>query len=126
MRKKDTENFYGTASSRRDFMKKAGTAVAGLLVVPYLKPSGIFAYEHKKDSSFLATVAITNTINTPSDSYIYDDAKGGVRQKMQYLFEQLGGVSDLFSKGKKVVMKMNMTGGSGTHYRPEIKRCSYV
>ena len=121
MRKKDTENFYGTNSSRRDFIKKAGTTIAGLLVVPYLKPSGIFAYEHKKDSSFLATVSITNTINTPADSYIYDDVKGGVKQKMQYLFEQLGGVSDLFSKGKKVVMKMNMTGGSGTITDPKLK-----
>ena len=113
MMKKDTDKFHGMNSSRRDFIKKAGTAVAGLFVAPYLKPSGILGYEHKRSSSYLATVAITNTINTPADSYIYDNADGGVLQKVQYLFEQLGGISDLFSNGKKVVIKINLTGGSG-------------
>ena len=113
MEKDDTENFHGMNSSRRDFIKKAGTAVAGLFVAPYLKPSGIFAYDHKKASSYLATVAITNTLNTPSDSYIYD-GDGGVLQKVQDLFKQLGGISDLFSKGKKVAIKINLTGGSGS------------
>ena len=113
MTKKNTDNFHGMNSSRRDFIKKAGTAVAGLFVAPYLKPSGIFAYNHKQASSYLATVAITNTLNTPADSYIYDDAGGGVKQKVQYLFEQLGGISDLFSKGKTVAIKINLTGGSG-------------
>ena len=120
MRKKDTKNLHSMNSSRRDFIKKAGTAVAGLFVAPYLKPSGIFAYEHKKVSSYLATVAITNTINTPADSYIYDDANGGVLQKVQYLFEQLGGISDLFSKGKKVAIKINITGGSEMHTNPKL------
>ena len=113
MGKKDTENLDNVNSSRRDFIKKAGTAVAGLLVVPYLRPSGIFAYNHKQGSSYLAKVAITNTLNTPADSYVYDDANGGVLQKVQYLFEQLGGISDIFSSGKKVVIKLNLTGGSG-------------
>jgi uncharacterized protein (DUF362 family) len=113
MKKRDTENFHGTNSSRRDFIKKAGTAVAGLFVAPYLKPSGILGYDHKKTSSYLATVAITNTLNTPADTYIYDDANGGIIQKVQYLFDQLGGISDLFSKGKKVAVKINLTGGSG-------------
>ncbi len=110
--KKDTDNFHGMNSSRRDFLKKAGTAVAGLLVVPYLKPSGILGYNHKKASSYLATVAITNTTNTPADIYIYDDVSGGVLQKVQYLFDQLGGISDIFSKGEKVAVKINTTGGS--------------
>ena len=114
MKKKYTENLHNVNSSRRDFIKKASTAVAGLMVAPYLKPSGVFAYNHEKNASYLATVAITNTINTPADSYIYDDASGGIKQKVQYLIEQLGGVSDLFSNGKKVVMKLNMTGGSGS------------
>ncbi|MGA9291541.1 MAG: DUF362 domain-containing protein [Ignavibacteriaceae bacterium] len=113
MIKKDTDKFHGMNSSRRDFIKKTGTAVAGLFVAPYLKPSGVFGYNHNQGSSYLATVAITNTINTPADSYIYDDADGGVLQKVQYLFEQLGGISDIFSKGKKVVIKINLTGGSG-------------
>ena len=120
MGKKDTENFDNVNSSRRDFIKKAGTAVAGLLVVPYLRPSGIFAYNYKQNSSYLATVAITNTINTPADSYTYDDVNGGVLQKVQYLFEQLGGISDIFSSGKKVVIKINLTGGSGNATNPKL------
>lgn len=120
MGKKKTENFQEMNSSRRNFIKKASTAVAGLIVAPYLKPSGIFAYNHKEASDYLATVAITNTINTPADSYIYDNADGGVLQKVQYLFDQLGGISDLFSKGKKVVIKINTTGGSGNATNPKL------
>lgn len=120
MKKYDIDKYQVNNSSRRDFVKKAGTAVAGLFVAPYLMPSGVFAYQHKKDSSYLATVAITNTTNTPADSYIYDDPGGGVIQKVQYLFEQLGGISDLFSNGKKVVIKINLTGGSGNAFNPKL------
>jgi uncharacterized protein (DUF362 family) len=107
-------------SSRRNFIKKVGTATAGLLVAPYLKPSGVFAYNHNQTPSFLATVAICNTASTPADSYVYDDVtNGGVRQKVKYLFDlldqnQSGAVSSLFSNGKKVAIKINLTGGGGT------------
>ena len=118
MGKKETEHFHDMNNSRRSFIKRAGATAAGLLVAPYLKPSGVFAYNRKLASSYLATVAITNTANTPADSYIYDDAGGGVKQKMKYLLDLLdqnlsGQVSALFSKGKKVAIKINMTGGSG-------------
>ena len=120
MKKKNIKNLRGAGSSRREFLKKTSTAVAGLLVVPYLKPSGVFGYNHKQSSSYLATVAITNTKNTPAGSYVYDDVNGGVLQKVQYLFEQLGGISDLFGTGKKVVIKLNMTGGSGNATSPKL------
>lgn len=120
MEKNDKDNIQFMNSSRRDFIKKAGTAVAGLFVAPYLMPSGVFAYQHKKDSSYLARMAITNTMNTPADTYIYDDPNGGVLQKVQYLFEQIGGVSDLFSNSKKVVIKINLTGGSGNAFSPKL------
>jgi len=100
-------------SSRRNFLRTLGTATAGLLVAPYLKPSGVFAYNHKRTSSYPATVAITNTTGTPADTYVYDDSNGGVKQKVQYLLEQLDGAADLFSSGKKVAIKINLTGGSG-------------
>ena len=112
LKKNDKDNSKIINSSRRDFIKKTSTAVAGLFVAPYLIPSGVFAYQHKKYSSYLAKVAITNTTGTPADSYIYDDANGGVKQKVEYLFEQLDGISDIFSSGKKVVIKINLTGGS--------------
>ena len=114
MKKEGKEHSNDTNSSRREFIKKAGAAAAGLLVVPYMKPSGVFAYNYKQASSYLATVAITDTTNTPADSYIYDDVNGGIKQKVQYLFDQIGGISDLFSQGKKVVIKINLTGGSGS------------
>ncbi len=105
-------------SSRRIFLKKLGATAAGLLIVPYLKPSGVYAYTHTEGSSFLATVGICNTANTPADTYVYDDAGGGVKQKVKYILDlldqnQSGGVSSLFSNGKKVAIKINMTGGSG-------------
>lgn len=112
---------YEINNSRRDFIKKISTAAAGFIIIPYIKPSGILAYAYKKNSSFLSTVAITNTTNTPADSYIYDDINGGVIQKVQYLFDELGGISDLFSKGKKVVIKINITGGSGNAASPKLK-----
>ena len=112
MKKKDSEKSHGMNSSRRDFVKQVGAAAAGLLVVPYLKPSGVFAYTRTEDASFLATVAICNSANTPADTYVYDDAGGGVKQKVKYLLDlldqnQSGGVSSLFSKGKKVAIKIN-------------------
>ena len=112
--KKSTDDIYQMNSSRRDFIKKTSVAITGLLVAPYLKPSGVFAYARNKDFSSLATVGISNTVDTPADSYIYNDVQGGVKQKLQSLFEQLGGISDVFGSGKKVVIKINCTGGSGS------------
>jgi uncharacterized protein (DUF362 family) len=116
---KEAGNFEEMKSSRRDFIRKAGTIGASMLVVPYLKPSGILAYDLRKNSSYLATVAVTNTTNTPADSYTYDDSNGGVKQKVKYLLDLLdqndsNKVSALFSQGKKVVIKINLTGGSGS------------
>ena len=119
MKRDDSKNSHDLNSSRRNFIKHVGTAAAGLLVVPYLKPSGVFAYNHMQGSSFLATVGISNTTGTPADSYVYDDAGGGVRQKVKALLDlldqnQAGAVSALFGAGKKVAIKINLTGGSGT------------
>ncbi len=118
MKNKDKDNFDILNSSRRDFIKKVGTATAGILAAPYLKPSGIFGYDHKQISSFLTSVAITNTTNSLSDSYVYNATSGtGIKQKVYYILGLLdqnlsGKVSALFSKGKKVAIKINVTGGS--------------
>jgi uncharacterized protein (DUF362 family) len=123
--KKNENQPDGVNYSRRRFIKTVGATAAGLLVVPYLRPSGVLAYNHKRTSSYLATVAISNTTGTPADSYVYDDASGGVRQKVKYLLDlldqnQAGKVSALFSKGKKVVIKINLTGGSGYAGSPKL------
>jgi uncharacterized protein (DUF362 family) len=124
MRTRDEENWNAMNTSRRHFIKKVSTAAAGLLAVPYLKPSGVLAYNSQLTSPYLATVAITNTTNTPADSYVYDDAGGGVRQKVQYLIDlldQSGEVSSLFTAGKKAVVKINLTGGSGSVGNPKLQ-----
>jgi uncharacterized protein (DUF362 family) len=125
MKKNDKENFQEMNPSRRNFLKTLGTTAAGIIVAPYIKPSGILAYNHKQAASYLATVAITNTINTPADSYIYDDTNGGIKQKVNYILglldtNQSGKVSALFSKGKKVAIKINLTGGSGSAANPNL------
>ncbi len=105
----DNRKVSETNSSRRVFLKRLGAATAGAFVVPYLKPSGVFAYGYKNTSSYLAQVAITNTTNTLADNY--DPAS--VKSKVQYLFDTLGGISDVVKKGSKVAIKINLTGGSG-------------
>ena len=109
MNKKDDNRDSESSSSRRNFLRRLGTATAGLLVVPYLKPSGVFAYDFKRSSSYLAQVAITGTLNTKADSYDY----ATVKTKVQYLFDTLGGISDVVKTGDKVGIKINLTGGSG-------------
>ena len=109
MADKENHKIWGTSSSRRIFLKRLGAATAGVLVAPYLKQSGVFAYEYKNTSSSLAQVALTQTLNTPADSY--DPVS--VKAKVQYLFETLGGIGDVVKKGNKVAIKINLTGGSG-------------
>lgn len=120
MKENKENNRTNDKFSRRRFLRTLGISTTGMLVAPYIRSSNIFAYGHEKNVSYLATVAITNTTNTPADSYVYDDAEGGVLQKVQYLFEKLGGISDLFSQGKKVVIKINLTGGSGNATNPKL------
>jgi uncharacterized protein (DUF362 family) len=108
-----------TASiSRRRFLKTLGTTTAGFVVAPYLMPSGVYAYRHTAAaSSYLARVAITQTVNTPADSY--DPAS--VKDRVRYLFETLGGVADVVKKGNKVAIKINLTGGSANAASPLLK-----
>jgi uncharacterized protein (DUF362 family) len=108
MANKKSSKDSGSKSSRRIFLKKLGAATAGVLVVPYLKPSGVFAYDHTSASSYLAQVAITNTRNTLADDY----NPAAVKRKVQYLFETLGGIGDVVKKANKVAIKINLTGGS--------------
>ncbi|HTY00417.1 MAG TPA: DUF362 domain-containing protein [Bacteroidota bacterium] len=125
MKRRDRAQGHDVNSSRRDFIRHVGTAATGLFIAPYLKPSRVFAYDHVGASAYLATVALCNTANTPADTYVYDDAAGGVRQKVKYVLDllnqnQAGAVSALFSQGKKVAIKINLTGGSGSATSPKL------
>jgi uncharacterized protein (DUF362 family) len=114
MTDKNNHKILEANSSRRIFLKRLGAATAGMLVAPYIKPSGVFAYEYKNASSYLAQVALTQTINTQADNY--DPAS--VKAKVQYLFDTLGGISDVVKKGNKVAIKINLTGGSANATSP--------
>lgn len=95
--------------SRRSFLKTLVTTAGGLFVLPYLKPSGIVSYKHNGATAYLAHVAITPTVNTPADTY----TPAGVKAKVQYLFDCIGGIADVVNTGNKVGIKINLTGGSG-------------
>ena len=97
--------------SRRKFIKALGTTAAGILAAPYIKSPNIFAYGQKLDASYLAKVAITKADN-------YDHSF--IKQKVQYLFESIDGIGDIVRAGKKVGIKINLTGGSGSANDPKL------
>ncbi len=106
--KKISDLDSGQGNSRRKFLKTLGAATAGVFLAPYVRSMGVLAYGHERKVSYLAQVAITNTKDSAAQSY--DPA--AVREKVQYLFEQLGGISDVVKSGDKVAIKINLTGGS--------------
>ncbi|MGA3288007.1 MAG: DUF362 domain-containing protein [Bacteroidota bacterium] len=97
--------------SRRNFLGSLGVGTAGLLISPYLKSGSLFASDLFGASS-LAQVAITSVTG-------YD--RTVIQQKVQYVLDQIGGITDLFSAGKKVGIKINLTGGSGNANNPKLQ-----
>jgi uncharacterized protein (DUF362 family) len=103
--------------SRRSFITKAGASAAGLLIAPYLRSSNVFAYGRDNGLSRVTQVALTQ-------AFSYD--RSLVKQKVQHLFESIGGIGDIVKAGDKVAIKINLTGGGGdaehmwTH--PEVLR----
>jgi uncharacterized protein (DUF362 family) len=89
--------------SRRKFINTLGATAAGLLAAPYIKSENIFAYGIDKNASFLTKVAVTQATS-------YDRTL--IKQKVQHLFESIGGIGDIVSAGKNVGIKVNLTGGS--------------
>ncbi len=85
--------------TRRRFLSTLGATAAGLAVVPRLA-SGM-------NSTYVARVAVTGG-NNYERTYI--------KQKVQHLFDSLGGISDVVKAGDKVAIKINLTGGSGNAY----------
>ncbi len=98
-------------SSRRTFLTNVGASAAGLLIAPYLKPGMVFANGNRTSSSFVAQVALTSAST-------YDRTQ--VKQRVQHLFDSIGGITDLMKPGKKVAIKINLTGGSGSALSPKL------
>ena len=91
--------------SRRTFLRTIGTTSAGLLVAPYISSPNIFAYGREEKSSILAKVAITK-----ADNY----ERTFIKEKVQYLFELIDGITDIIKPGDKVAIKINLTGGGSS------------
>lgn len=112
MKENNDEKNQRQKYSRRKFLTAIGTTTAGLLAAPYLKSANVFAYGHQESSSYLAKVAVAK-----ADNYerVY------IKQRVQHLFESIDGIGDIVSAGKKVAIKLNLTGGSGSAFNPKLK-----
>ncbi len=87
--------------SRRQFISTTGAVTAGLLINPFGKSRNAHAPGISDDA---AQVAVTQALDYSNPSLI--------KQKVQHLFEALGGISDVVKAGDIVAVKINLTGGS--------------
>jgi len=107
--------------SRRDFLKVAGAIAAGSLLsgcgleTPEPTPTGT------KPTPTGTNVAVPDVV-TPytgprprvaiARAASYD--RKLIRQQVQGLFDNLGGVKDIVSQGDKIAIKVNLSGGTGS------------
>ena len=89
--------------SRRSFIKSAGVVAASLVLNPFKKSRELFAFTREIALVNSAQVAVTQAFDYSDSSLI--------KQKVQHLFEAIGGISDVVSAGDKVAIKINLTGG---------------
>lgn len=91
--------------SRRNFISTLGASLASLYATTsgILNPLNVFGNNAGVDYT-------TQVAATLSDNY--DQAF--VKNRVEYLFESIGGISDIISPGDKVAIKINLTGGSDT------------
>lgn len=85
--------------SRRKFLKDTGVVSTGLALAPFGRTRKLHAAHQEYSAQVAATLA---------DNY----ERAFIKQKVQHLFEALGGISDIVKAGDKVAMKINITGGS--------------
>jgi len=89
--------------SRRKFISTLGATTAGLLIAPSLDSTKLFGRELNGLSSYVTQVAVTQATS-------YDRTL--IKQKVKHLFDSIGGIGNIFSAGKKVGIKVNLTGGN--------------
>ena len=111
MKKNNADDCSNKNFSRRQFLSALGLTTGGLLAAPYFKSANSYAYGNESIASFLAQVAVTQADN-------YDRAL--IKQKVQHLFESIGGIGDVIKPGDKVAIKINLTGGSGSASSPKL------
>jgi uncharacterized protein (DUF362 family) len=86
---------------RREFLRQASAATAGILLSSLL-PKSLFA-NMGGSTDILTKVGI-------AEATTYDNAL--LKQKIQSLLESIGGISDIVKTSDKVALKINLTGGS--------------
>ena len=91
--------------SRRGFLQSVGAGLAGLYATTsgLLNPVQVFGHNNGPDYE-------TQVAATLSDNY--DPLF--VKERVAHLFDSIGGINDIISPGDKVVIKINLTGGSDT------------
>jgi len=97
--------------SRRQFLRSFGTTTAGLFLAPYVKSANVLAYAHNEDALSAAKVAVARAST-------YD--RSLIKTKVQHLFESIDGIGDIMKAGKRVAIKINLTGGSGSAASPKL------
>jgi uncharacterized protein (DUF362 family) len=109
-KKAPTSNKYQQLT-RRDFLKSAGASIAGILLAA-CSPPGAPAPELTPSPATRvpptelppkARVAIGRAAS-------YDRAL--IRQQVEAIFDDLGGIGDIVRSGSRVVIKTNLTGGN--------------
>jgi uncharacterized protein (DUF362 family) len=111
MNSRTVDRTFNSLLSRRRFLAGVGSSAAGVLFAPALKSHRTLALAYGQNLFLPAQVAITQ-------AGTYDRAT--VKQKVQHLFESLGGIGDIVKAGDKVAIKINLTGGSGSAYSPSL------
>lgn len=95
----DPKNQSRHSVTRRQFLAATGAATAGLLT------SRMHSKLHASPAHYAAQVAVTQAMDYADPALI--------KQKVQHLFESLGGIADVVGASDQVAVKINLTGGSG-------------
>ncbi len=90
-------------TSRRDFIKLTGLSIAS-----FLAPVSGLTQGWNYLSLFGGTDSKSKVAATKADNY----ERAYIRQKVEHLFDSLGGISDIMKTGSTVAIKINLTGGS--------------
>ncbi len=103
----DAHTHHSRALSRRDFLRSAGLAAAGLLAA---------GCQVKEPPATEKTPAKAGTRPTVAIATAHDYAREQIYAHVRDLLDAIGGLSDVVSRGDRVAIKVNLTGG--TSIRP--------
>lgn len=114
--------FWHPRHSRREFISTMGMALAGVLISRYGLSNNLIGLPGFLKGSRSNMVAATMSENYESTF---------IRQRVEHLFDSLGGISDIVQPGDKVGIKINLTGGSGWANDPQlngvdIRECAWT